>query len=102
MFSELRLFGHDATIIDMVLDHRLMISVADQPADGRRRSAVPRNCALRCQANTNAYLVQQEERSRFVSPVMNKNIEPPVLAERSTIAWPPNLDGDEVWDYVLL
>lgn len=85
------------TIMDMILDHRLLIRMADLPADGRHRSPVRRNCAPRCQADVDAYWAQQEDRE-FVSPTVSKNIAPPVSAERSTMAWPPSLDGDEVWD----
>lgn len=98
MFSESRQPGRNATIMDMILDHCLLIRVATLPADGRHRSPVPRNCALGCQADIGVYWIQQKERREFVSPGMRKNIEPPVSAERSTMAWPPNLDGDEVWD----
>lgn len=94
-FPESRQLGRNATIMDMILDHRLLIKVADLPADGRHRSPVLRNHAPRCQADVDAYWAQQEERREFISPT---NIEPPVSAERSTMAWPPNLDGDEVWD----
>lgn len=86
------------TIMDMILDHRLLIRMAGLPADGRRRSPVRRDCAPRSHVDVDAYLAQQEKRKEFVSPTMSKNIEPPVSAERSTMAWPPGLDGDEVWD----
>ncbi|KAF8138361.1 hypothetical protein EV363DRAFT_1520065 [Boletus edulis] len=72
-----------ATVMDMILDHRLLISVAALPADGHHRFT-------------------EEERGKCVNPAMSKNIEPPVSVERSTMAWPPNLDGNDVWDYYLV
>lgn len=98
MLSESRQLGRNATVMDMILDHRLLIKVADLPADGCHRSPVLRNHPPRCQADVDVYWAQQKERREFVSPTASKNIEPPVSAERSTMAWPPNLDGDEVWD----
>ncbi|KAF8559180.1 hypothetical protein OG21DRAFT_1503639 [Imleria badia] len=98
MFSESRQPGRNATIMDVVLDHRLLISVSTLLANGRHRSPVPRNCALGCQADVDAYWAEQKESSEFVSTGVSKIIEPPVSAERSTMAWPPNLDGDGVWD----
>lgn len=98
MFSESRQLGGDTTAMGMILDHRLLISATGLPADGRHCSPVPRKYVPRCQAEVDAYWAQQEEIREFVSPTKRKNIEPPVSAVRSTIAWPPNLDGDEVWD----
>lgn len=98
MFAESKQLGRDATAMDMILDHRLLINVAGLPTDGRRRSPAARNTAPRCQADIDAYWAQQEERRKFISPITSNNIEPPVSAERSTMAWPPNFDGDGVWD----
>ncbi|KAF8450641.1 hypothetical protein L210DRAFT_2402177 [Boletus edulis BED1] len=102
MFPEPRQLDRSATVMDMILDHRLLISVAALPADGHHRFTVPRNRALRCRADVDAYWAQEEERGKCVNPAMSKNIEPPVSVERSTMAWPPNLDGNDVWDYYLV
>lgn len=95
MFSESRDLGRHATAMDLILDHRLLISVETGPADGQHRPPVTRNCAIRCQEDVDVYWSRQE-RWGFVSPRMK--MESPVSAERSTMAWPPDLDGDEVWD----
>lgn len=94
MLAESRQLGRDATAMDMVLDHRLLIGLTDLPADGRHRSPAPHSCVMRSWADVGVYWVRQEEMKGFVGTTMSQNIEMPVSAMRSTTAWPPNLDGD--------
>lgn len=91
--------GREATVMDVILDHRLLVTrVVERHPDRRHLPPVRPMYVFKCQEDIDAYWAQQGEREGNRGPTVSRNIEAQVSAERSTLPWPPNLDGDELWD----
>ncbi|KAH7887530.1 hypothetical protein F5I97DRAFT_845083 [Phlebopus sp. FC_14] len=93
--------GRDVTVMDLILDHRLLVMtrVAEiHPPDRRHRTAVPPIYVFKCQHDIDAYWQaqhqQQQQRQEGEIPCRPANEDDMVLAhqlsaERSTLLRPP-------------
>ncbi|KIL00513.1 hypothetical protein PAXRUDRAFT_191359 [Paxillus rubicundulus Ve08.2h10] len=88
--------GREVTVMDVVLDHRLLLTrAAELPPHHHRVLPI---CKFECQGDIDGYWAWQGAGGDFVSEQASRHIEPRVSAERSTLTWSPSLDGDGVWD----